>query len=379
MVEAPLAASTTVTAAGPLAGLRVVEMAGIGPGPFCAMLFSDMGADVLRIERTGAPPTSFVDVVGRGRRTLALDLKQAEDVDLCLTLLGKADVLIEGFRPGVMERLGLGPEAALQRNPRLVYARMTGWGQEGPLAKRAGHDITYIALSGALAALGPPDRPPPPPLNLVGDYGGGALYLAFGVMAALHERQRSGLGQVVDAAVLDGATSMMSVFSGMLASGLPMSQGSNFLAGAAPFYRCYACADGRYVAVGPIEPQFYATLVERAGLDPEVFLPQPGPADWPKMSEKLEAVFLTRTRDEWAELLEDVDACVAPVLELAEAAGHPHNQARSVFTEVDGVMQPSPAPRFSRTPGAIQEPPRPTGSPLTDAFRRWGLEPPTTP
>jgi alpha-methylacyl-CoA racemase len=231
---------------------------------------------------------------------------------------------------------------------------MTGWGQEGPLAERAGHDITYVALSGALAALGPPDRPPPPPLNLVGDYGGGALYLAFGIMAALYERERSGHGQVVDAAVLDGAASMMSVFAGMAASGWPMAQGRNLLAGAAPFYRCYTCADGKMLAVGALEPQFYALLVREAGLDPELFLPQPMPPDWPIASERLEAVFRTLPRDEWARRLEGLDACVAPVLELGEAPDHPHNRARGTFTEVDGLTVPSPAPRFSRTPGAPQ-------------------------
>lgn len=363
-----------MTAAGPLAGLRVVEMAGIGPGPFCAMLLSDLGADVLRIDRAGGPPPPFKDVVARGRRSLALDLKAPGDLELCLAAIEKADVLIEGFRPGVMERLGLGPETALARNPRLVYGRMTGWGQDGPLAHTAGHDLTYIALSGALAAIGPPDRPPPPPLNLVGDYGGGSLYLAFGIMAALWERQRSGRGQVVDAAVLDGAASMMAVFAGIAASGFPMGQGRNFLAGAAPFYRCYACADGKHVAVGPLEPQFYATLVERAGLDPAVFLPQPQPGDWAEAGERFEAVFLTRTRDEWMALLQDSDACVAPVLELAEAPSHPHNQARGVFVELDGVVQPAPAPRFSRTPGAIQAAPVKSGVGGREALRDWGIE-----
>lgn len=342
------------SAAGPLVGLRVLEMAGIGPGPFCAMLLSDLGAEVVRVERRGAAPPPFKDVVGRGRRSLPLDLKQPADVETCLRLVEKADVLIEGFRPGVMERLGLGPDAAFARNSRLVYGRMTGWGQEGPLAERAGHDITYIALSGALAALGPPDRPPPPPLNLVGDYGGGALYLAFGLLAALYERERSGRGQVVDAAVLDGAASMMSVFAGMAASGWPVAQGRNLLAGAAPFYRCYSCADGEAVAVGALEPQFYALLVREAGLDPEHFLPQPGPQDWAAASERLEAVFRTRSRDDWVRLLEGADACVAPVLDLNEAAEHPHNRARATFTEHDGVTVPSPAPRFSRTPGAPQ-------------------------
>jgi alpha-methylacyl-CoA racemase len=270
-----------------------------------------------------------------------------------------------------MERLGLGPEPALARNPGLVYGRMTGWGQEGPLAQTAGHDITYIALSGALAAIGPADRPPPPPLNLVGDYGGGALYLAFGIMAAIYERQRSGRGQVVDAAVLDGAASMMAVFTGMAASGFPMGQGRNFLAGSAPYYRCYACADGRYVAVGPLEPAFYARLVELADLDRDRFLPQPQPHAWDEMTEALEAVFRTRPRDEWAALFEGHDACVSPVLELGEAPLHPHNAARALFQEIDGVVQPSPAPRFSRTPGAVQA--RGAGMSRDEALANWGL------
>jgi alpha-methylacyl-CoA racemase len=333
--------------------LKVLEIASIGPGPFCAMLLADMGADVLRIDRAGAPPQPFLEVVGRGRRSLLLDLKSLAGAETCLRLMERADILVEGFRPGVMERLGLGPEAALARNPRLIYGRMTGWGQDGPLAHTAGHDINYIGLSGALAAIGPADRPPPPPLNLVGDYGGGSLYLAFGLMAALHERQSSGLGQVVDAAVLDGAASMMAVFAGMAAAGFPVSQGRNFLAGAAPFYRCYACADGSHLAIGPLEPQFYQVLVERAGLDPEVFIPQPGPSDWPAMTERLAATFASRPRHEWLALLEGSDACVTPVLHLEEAAQHPHNRARGVFIERDGVTQPAPAPRLSRTPGAI--------------------------
>jgi alpha-methylacyl-CoA racemase len=356
---------------GPLAGLRVLEMAGIGPGPFCAMLLADMGADVLRVDRAGAPPQPFLEVVGRGRRSVVLDLKSPEDVQTCLRLIERADVLIEGFRPGVMERLGLGPDLALARNPGLVYGRMTGWGQDGPLARTAGHDINYIGLSGALAALGPPDRPPPPPLNLVGDYGGGSLYLAFGIMAALYERRSSGLGQVVDGAVLDGAASMMAVFCGMAATGLPVSQGQNFLAGAAPFYRCYACADGRYLAVGALEPQFYGMLVERAGLDASVYMPQPDPSAWPEISERLQEVMRTRTRDEWVALLEGTDACVTPVLDLAEAADHPHNQARGVFQNRHGVVQPAPAPRFGRTPGAIGAPAPSPGEGGQAALREW--------
>ena len=352
---------------GPLAGVRVLELAGIGPAPFCAMLLADMGADVVRIERAGEPAETDA-VTSRGKTSLALDLKSSGGNALALAAIERADVLIEGFRPGVMERLGLGPEVALGRNPRLVYGRMTGWGQTGPLAQSAGHDLTYIALTGALAALGPADAPPPPPLNLVGDFGGGALYLALGITAALFERERSGRGQVVDAAVVDGTASLMALFSGMTASGrLSLDRAKSVLGGAAPNYRCYACADGRYVAVAPLEPKFFAILRERLGVVAR------DETDWDAESAALAAVFKQKPRDEWAALLEGTDACVAPVLTLDEAPAHPHMRVRGVYAEVDGVVQPAPAPRFSRTACA---PPRTAAPPDGGraALGRWGVE-----
>jgi alpha-methylacyl-CoA racemase len=350
---------------GPLDGVRVLEFAGIGPAPFCAMLLADLGADVVRIERADNPVETDA-VTSRGKTTLALDLKSGAAIELALAAIARADVLIEGFRPGVMERLGLGPDAALERNPRLIYGRMTGWGQSGPLAQSAGHDLTYIALTGALAALGPADAPPPPPLNLIGDFGGGALYLALGIAAALYERERSGRGQVVDAAIVDGTASLMSIFSGMTANGrLSLDREKSLLGGAAPNYRCYACADGRYVAVAPLEPKFFAILRERLGVDAG------SDGDWNAESRTLAAVFVQKTRDEWAALLEGTDACVAPVLTLDEAPAHPHMRARGVYRDVDGVVQPAPAPRFSRTPGPAQAPASDGGR---TALGRWGVE-----
>ena len=356
---------------GPLRGVRVIEFAGIGPGPYAAMLLSDLGAEVLRIDRAGTENWPH-DPTYRGRASIAMDLKDPADVARCLAAIEKADVLIEGFRPGVMERLGLGPEAALGRNPRLVYGRMTGWGQEGPLAHAAGHDINYLALTGALAAIGPAGAPPVPPLNLAGDYGGGALFLVFGIVAALYERERSGLGQVVDAAIVDGAASLMSVFWGVLARDPEkMRKGRMFLDGSAPFYRCYECADGKYVSVGPLEPQFWGMLVDRIGA--EGLGGQYDHEAWPEDAETLAAIFRTRTRDEWTALLEGSDACFAPVLELAEAPGHPHMAARGTFTDAHGLTQPAPAPRFSRTPGAIQGPPVRTGEGGEELLKAWGV------
>ncbi len=344
---------------GPLAGLKVVEMAGLGPAPFCTMMLADMGAQVIRIERpsTGAPAivAGKFDITARGRPALAVDLRQPLAVETVLDMIAGADILIEGFRPGVMERLGLGPEPCLQRNPRLVYGRMTGWGQHGPLAKTAGHDINYIALTGALHALGPADRPPPPPLNLVGDFGGGAMMLAFGVMCAVHEAKQSGRGQVVDAAMTDGAALLAAMMYGMKAAGSWTNQrGANLLDGGAPFYGTYACADGRYLAIGPLEPQFYAQLLERCGLagDPD-FAQQNDASRWPRMRQRLTEVFVSRSRDDWCAIFDGSDACVAPVLDWDEAPAHPHNQARASFVSVDGVTQPAPAPRFSRTPAAM--------------------------
>lgn len=342
-------------ASGPLVGVKVLEFAGIGPGPFCCMLLSDMGADVVRIDRPGARAISN-DVTARGRRSIALDLKNEPDLALALDLIEKADVLVEGFRPGVMERLGLGPEVALARNPRLVYGRMTGWGQTGPLAHAAGHDINYIAISGALHAMGRRGAPPSPPLNLVGDYGGGALYLAMGICAALFEVQRSGQGQTIDAAITDGTASLMSVMYGLRASGIWSDErDANLLDGGAHFYDVYETADGKFVAVGALESQFYALLIEHLGLkdDPD-FAAQMDRSAWPRLSEKIAAAIKTKSRDEWSALLEGKDACFAPVLNMAEAPSHSHNAARETFVEFGGLVQPAPAPRFSRTPAAIQ-------------------------
>jgi len=340
---------------GPLNGVKVIEFAGIGPGPFCCMLLSDMGADVVRIDRKSA--RSFgKDVGGRGRRTVHLDMKQAEDVAAALSLIDKADVLIEGFRPGVMERLGVGPDLVLARNPKLAYGRMTGWGQTGTLAQAAGHDINYISITGALHAMGKADRPPAPPLNLVGDFGGGALYLAMGVCAALYEAQRSGKGQVIDAAISDGVASLMAMMYGMRASHIWTDErDANMLDGGAHFYDTYETKDAKYVSIGSIEPQFYALLMEKTGLkDDPAFAAQMAKPDWPALSSKLAALIKTKTRDEWAALMEGTDVCFAPVLTMGEAPKHAHNVARQTFVEFEGVTQPNVAPRFSRTPGAIQ-------------------------
>lgn len=361
---------------GPLKGVRVVEFAGIGPGPFCAMLLSDMGADVVRIDRKGGGDGGSWQVVNRGRRSVGLDLKLEEDREAALALIGKADALIEGFRPGVMERLGLGPDVCLARNPRLVFGRMTGWGQTGPLAHAAGHDLNYIALTGALHAMGRKGDGPAPPLNLVGDYGGGALYLALGICAALLEAQRSGQGQVVDAAMTDGAASLTAMFWGMRHIGVWTDErDANLLDGGAHFYDTYQCKDGGWVSIGSIEPQFYALLLEKAGLsEDKAFHAQMDRSQWPALSERLAAVIKTKTRDEWCALMEGTDVCFAPVLSWAEAPRHPHNAARETFVEVDGVMQPNIAPRFSRTPSAIQGPP-PKGPPDNDAvFADWGIK-----
>ena len=353
---------------GPFDGVRVLELAGIGPAPFCAMLLADLGADVVRIDRAGEPAHTD-PVTSRGKCSLVLDLKSPRDAALALAAIERADVLIEGFRPGVMERLGLGPDVALARNARLIYGRMTGWGQTGPLAHAAGHDLAYIALTGALAALGPPSAPPPPPLNLVGDFGGGALYLALGIAAALYERERSGRGQVIDAAVVDGTASLMALFSGMTANGrLTLDRERSLLGGAAPNYRCYECADGRYVAVAPLEPAFFALLYERLGVE------APRDASWDAEARALAEVFKGKTRDEWTALLEGTDACVAPVLTLDEAPAHPHMRARAVYQDVGGVVQPAPAPRFSRTPGAVRRVAPAPGGGGREALEQWGVE-----
>ncbi|MDD5175637.1 MAG: CaiB/BaiF CoA-transferase family protein [Sterolibacterium sp.] len=367
--------------AGPLAGLKIVEMVGLGPGPFCAMMLADMGAEVIRIDqkrKAGGKSmpmlnTSF-DILARGRRSLALDLKQPRGVATALKLIAQADALIEGYRPGVMERLGLGPDICLQKNPRLVYGRMTGWGQTGPLAKAAGHDINYIALTGALYAMGRPDEPPPPPLNLVGDFGGGAMMLAFGMVCALLEAKNSGKGQVIDAAMTDGAALLTAMFFGFKAFGdWSNRRGANLLDGGAHFYDTYACSDGKFISIGSIEPQFYALLLKLCAIDDPDFGAQTDSKHWPALKDKLAALFKTKTRAQWCELMEGTDVCFAPVLDLDEAPLHPHNQARQTFIEIKGVTQPAPAPRFSRTPGEVSRPPAEAGEHSAAVLADWGM------
>lgn len=348
---------------GPLQGLKIVEMVGLGPAPFCAMVLSDLGADVLRVDRPARSGSSVVpddprfDVMARGRPTLSVDLKSGDGIASLLDIVARADALIEGFRPGTMERLGLGPDVCQSGNARLVYGRMTGWGQDGPLAHAAGHDINYIALSGALHAMGPRDRKPAVPLNLVGDFGGGGMLLAVGVLAALVEAKQSGKGQVVDAAMTDGSSLLSAMMYGWSAAGWwSDARGDNLLDGGAHFYDTYRCADGRFIALGAIEPQFYATLRERCGLTDPEWDRQMDRTRWPELQAKLAVLFETRSRAHWCELLEGTDACFAPVLDRDEAPRHPQNRARGTFVEVDGVIQPAPAPRFSRTPAAALKP-----------------------
>jgi alpha-methylacyl-CoA racemase len=357
---------------GPLAGVRVVEFAGIGPGPFAAMLLSDMGADVIRVDRKGGRTPSKGEVTYRGRRAVALDMKKREGVDAALKLIDQADALIEGFRPGVMERLGVGPDVCLKRNPKLVYGRMTGWGQEGPLASAAGHDINYIALTGALHGIGHSNTKPVPPLNLVGDFGGGALYLAFGIVCGLVEARKSGKGQVVDAAMTDGSASLMAMFYGMSSLGMwADKRGANLLDSGAHFYDTYETKDGKYIALGSIEPQFYRELVEKTGISEPAFGAQMDRNAWPSLKEKLAGVIKTKTRDEWDKIMLGSDVCYAPVLTLTEAPKHPHNVARRTFLEIDGVTQPAPAPRFSRTVPEVQGPPQ--GASNEVALKAWGF------
>jgi alpha-methylacyl-CoA racemase len=370
------------TAFGPLAGIKVVELAGIAPAPFGATVLADLGAEVVRVDRcdtaaddtTGPSADPPPDPLGRGRRSIAVDLRDPAGAELVLRLTDQADVLVEGFRPGVCERLGIGPEVTLARNPRLVYARLTGWGQAGPLASTAGHDITYLALSGGLQPLGPFDGPPLPPVNFVADFGGGGMLLAVGVLAALLERQRSGRGQVIDAAMLDGAGLLSAFLHGAHASGLWSGRRGEFvLDGSAPFYTTYTCADGGFVAVGPLEPKFYAELLRGLGLDEADLPDQYDRAGWPVLRETFAAAFASRPRDEWAKLFAMTDACVAPVLSPWEAAEHPHLAAREAFVDVAGVRQPAPAPRFSRTPGAVRSAaPRP-GQHTSAILRDVGL------
>ncbi len=358
---------------GPLQGLKVIEFAGIGPGQFCGMLLSDMGADILRIDRHGsaADREQHFEIDRRGRRSVSLDLKRPESVAACLALCEKADVLFEGYRPGVMERLGLGPDVVLKRNPRIVYGRMTGWGQDGPYAKRAGHDINYIAITGALDAIGTADRPIPP-LNLVGDYGGGAMMLAVGLLAAVLHARATGHGQVVDASISDGTSLLTAVFYKLRALGQWQEQrAANLLDGGAPFYDTYRCADGKFVAIGAIEPQFYALLLEKMGLTGKLQHKQMDRAAWPAMKAVIAEVFAGKTRDQWVAIMGDTDTCFAPVLTAEEASQDPHNVARATFVEINGMRQPAPAPRFSHTPGAIQA----SGSSAAarEALQGWGL------
>jgi len=364
---------------GPLTGIRIVELAGIGPGPFAGMLLAEMGADVVRVDRTAdaklgiAQPTQY-NFYTRSRRSVAVDLKQAAGVETVLRLTDRADALIEGFRPGVTERLGLGPDVCLARNPKLVYGRMTGWGQTGPLSHAAGHDWNYIAITGALHSIGRRGERPVPPLNLVGDFGGGSLYLALGIVAALLEARGSGKGQVVDAAITDGAASLMTLFYGLRAAGTWTDvRGENLIDTGAHFGEVYETKDGKYVTVLAIEAKFYAELCERIGIDAQALPKQNDRRHWPELKQKFAEVFRTRTRDEWCALLEGTDACFAPVLSMEEAPHHPHNAARNTFVDVGGVMQPAPAPRFSRTPGAIQGPPEAPGANTDAVLGEWGF------
>ena len=346
---------------GPLHHLKVVEMATVGPAQFCGMLLADMGADVVRIEPAPSPdtvrspwvPAARFDITGRGRRRIVLDLTEPASVEAALQLVASGDALVEGYRPGVMEGFGLGPDVCLARNPRLVYGRMTGWGQDGPLSRAAGHDINYIALSGALHAIGLSGQPPSVPLNYVGDCGGGAMVLAFGLLCGLLEARQSGRGQVIDAAMTDGSALLSAAFYGLKAAGAWNNErGENLLDGGAHFYATYTCADGKHVAVGALEPQFYSELLRRCGIDDPAFDTQLDARSWPMLKLRLADLFRSRTRDEWCDLLEGSDACFAPVLDWDEAPLHPHNRARETFVEVDGIVQPAPAPRFSRTPAA---------------------------
>ncbi len=365
---------------GPLAGVKVVEIAGIGPGPFCAMVLADLGAEVIRVDRASGVPEQMPegparDVLNRGRRSIAVDLKTPRGAETVLRLVESADALIEGFRPGVAERLGIGPDAALAANPRLVYGRMTGWGQDGPYADAAGHDINYIALSGLLHAIGRAGEAPVPPLNLVGDFGGGGMLLALGVVAALLETRSSGEGQVVDASMVDGAALLGTMVFGFFGTGgWNDERGTNLLDTGAHFYDVYETADGRHVSIGSIEPQFYAELLRLSGLQDEDLPAQFDREQWPAMKERVAAVFATKTRDEWCEIMDASDVCFAPVLSLAEAPEHPHNRARGTFVEQAGVLQPAPAPRFSRTPGELVAPPPHPGQHTDEVLRAWGFE-----
>ena len=364
---------------GPLEGVRIIELAGLGPAPFAGMMLADAGADIIRIDRADRatyPPREepHVDLMNRGRRSVAVDLKHPDGVALVLRLLEEADGLMEGFRPGVAERLGLGPDECLACNPKLVYGRMTGYGQGGPMAQAAGHDIDYIALSGALEAIGRQGERPLPPLNLVGDFGGGGMLLAFGMVAAILGARITGKGQVIDAAMVDGAASLMTMTYTLRAAGVWQDgRGTNLLDTGAHFYEVYETSDGRYMGVGAIEPQFYSELMRRLGLGDEDLSIQMDRTTWPEMKERFTNIFASKTRAEWEAVFAGSDACVAPVLSAAEAPDHPHNKARGTFTEVAGVVQPAPAPRFLSTPGSIRRPPPNPGQYADEALADWGM------
>jgi len=363
---------------GPLQGVKVIEIAGIGPGPFAAMMLADMGAEVVRVDRAQAVTGDFskdnLEILNRGRRSIGVDLKRPEGVETVMRLVDQADALIEGFRPGVAERLNIGPDACLARNPKLVYGRMTGWGQEGPMAQAAGHDINYIALAGALGHIGRAGQKPTPPINLVADFGGGGMLMAFGVACGLLESTRSGEGQVIDAAMVDGSAALMAMTWGLRALGVWGELGTNVLDSGAPFYDTYETADGTFISLGSLEPQFYAELINRLGLADDVDLArQMDTTTWPEMCERFTALFKTKTRDEWCEILEHTDVCFAPVLTMDDAIHHPHIRARGTIVNEYGLDQPAPAPRFSRTPGAIQRPPAWPGEHTDQVLGEWGF------
>ncbi len=364
---------------GPLAGIRVIELKGLGPGPYAGMLLADLGADVVVVERSATPTgiaiPSSKDVTSRGKRSIVLDIKKPEGLTALLRMVEHADVLFEGFRPGVAERLGIGPEACHERNPALIYGRLTGWGQNGPLSRTAGHDINYISLNGVLAAMGTPEKPVPP-LNVIGDYAGGSLFLVVGIIAAMLEAKQSGKGQVVDASVVDGSANLMSFFHGLqhLGQWSAERRGSNLFDGGASFYDAYETSDGKFVSVAPLEPQFYAEFVERLGLGMDEFGEQSGPGQWPEVRTRLEGIFKTKSRDEWCEIFEGSDACVAPVLDFAEAPEHPHNVARDTYIEVGGVVQPAPAPKFSRSVSDTPDAPRAEGADSVDVLRDFDFD-----
>ena len=366
---------------GPLSGYRIIEIAGIGPGPFAAMMLADMGAEVIRVERAqsvkgAAPATAHWDTLLRGRKNIAIDLKNPQGVEALLQLVEKADAIIEGFRPGVMERLGIGPTECAKRNPKIVFGRMTGWGQDGPYAPLAGHDINYIALAGALAHFSRAGEAPVPPLNMVGDFGGGGMFLAFGVVCALLETQKSGKGQVIDAAMIDGSATLMSMFWAMKSIGMfnENAPGTNLLDTGAHFYDVFQCQDDKYISIGSIEPQFYALLLEKTGLtnDP-AFTKQMDPSQWPILKAKLQDVIKQKTQAQWCEIMEGTDVCFAPVLTMTEATQHPHHIARNTFINIAGVTQPAPAPRFSRTSPETPTPPAHAGQHSTQILNEWGI------